>query len=44
MVRGTEEHLTRIEWLLLVELVQNTGRVIAYEEPAQQDLGAGIPQ
>jgi two-component system KDP operon response regulator KdpE len=31
-VKGTEEHLTRIEWLLLAELVQNTGRVIAYEE------------
>jgi two-component system KDP operon response regulator KdpE len=31
-VRGTEEHLTRIEWLLLAELVQNTGRVIAYED------------
>ncbi|MGA2159604.1 MAG: response regulator transcription factor [Dehalococcoidia bacterium] len=32
MVKGSEEHLTRIEWLLLAELVQNTGRVIAYEE------------
>jgi two-component system KDP operon response regulator KdpE len=32
LVRGTEEHLTRIEWLLLAELVQNTGRVIAYED------------
>jgi two-component system KDP operon response regulator KdpE len=31
-VRGVEEHLTRIEWLLLGELVQNTGRVIAYED------------
>ncbi len=31
-VKDKEEHLTRIEWLLLGELVQNTGRVIAYEE------------
>jgi two-component system, OmpR family, KDP operon response regulator KdpE len=31
-VNGSEEHLTRIEWLLLAELVQNMGRVITYEE------------
>jgi two-component system KDP operon response regulator KdpE len=31
-VKGKEEHLTRIEWLLLSELVQNTGRIITYEE------------
>jgi DNA-binding response OmpR family regulator len=32
MVKGKEEHLTRIEWLLLTELVQNMGRVITYED------------
>jgi DNA-binding response OmpR family regulator len=31
-VRGKEEHCTRIEWLLLEELVQNSGHVISYEE------------
>jgi two-component system KDP operon response regulator KdpE len=31
-VDGKEEHLTRIEWMLLAELIQNMGRVITYEE------------
>lgn len=33
VIAGNEEkHLTRIEWLLLSELVQNAGRVLTYEE------------
>ena len=32
LVRGKEEHLTRIEWLLLSELARNTGRLMTYEE------------
>lgn len=31
-VRGREEHLTRIEWLLLSELARNAGRLMLYEE------------
>jgi len=31
-VRGREQYLTRIEWLLLSELAQNAGRVMLYEE------------
>jgi DNA-binding response OmpR family regulator len=31
-VKGEEIYLTRIEWLLLSELVQNANRVISYEE------------
>jgi DNA-binding response OmpR family regulator len=31
-VKGKEIYLTRIEWLLLSELVQNANRVISYEE------------
>lgn len=31
-VKGEEKYLTRIEWLLLNELVQNANRVISYEE------------
>lgn len=30
--RGKEEHLTRIEWLLLSELARNVGRFMLYEE------------
>ena len=30
--RGKEEHLTRIEWLLLSELARNVGRLMLYEE------------
>jgi len=30
--RGREEHLTRIEWLLLSELTRNIGRLMPYEE------------
>lgn len=30
--RGREEHLTRIEWLLLSELARNVGRLMLYEE------------
>ena len=32
VVRGEEVHLTRIEWLLLNELVRNAGRLVSYEE------------
>lgn len=32
VARGQEEHLTRIEWLLLSELARNTGRLMTYEE------------
>lgn len=32
VVRGEEKHLTRIEWLLLIEFVQNAGRLMFYEE------------
>ena len=32
IVRGEEVHLTRIEWLLLSELVRNTGRLVTYQE------------
>ena len=31
-IRGEEKHLTRVEWLLLSELVQNAGRLMLYEE------------
>jgi DNA-binding response OmpR family regulator len=31
-VKGKSEYLTRIEWLLLSELAQNSGRVMLYEE------------
>jgi DNA-binding response OmpR family regulator len=31
-IKGREEYLTRIEWLLLSELAQNAGRVMLYEE------------
>jgi len=31
-VKGKVEYLTRIEWLLLSELAQNSGRVMLYEE------------
>lgn len=31
-VRGKEVHLTRIEWLLLSELVRNIGRLVTYED------------
>ncbi len=31
-VKGKAEYLTRIEWLLLSELAQNSGRVMLYEE------------
>jgi DNA-binding response OmpR family regulator len=31
-VRGEEVHLTRIEWLLLSELMRNAGRLVTYEE------------
>jgi len=30
--RGKEEHLTRLEWLLLSELARNVGRLMLYEE------------
>jgi len=32
VVNGKEEHLTRIEWLLLSELARNAGRLMTYEE------------
>lgn len=32
IVNGEEEHLTRIEWLLLIELARNVGRLMTYEE------------
>ena len=32
LLNGREEHLTRLEWLLLGELVQNMGHVILYED------------
>ena len=32
VVRGEEKYLTRIEWLLLRELVLNVGRLMPYEE------------
>ncbi len=32
IVRGTDVHLTRIEWLLLSELSQNAGRLLLYDE------------
>jgi two-component system KDP operon response regulator KdpE len=31
-VRGEEKHLTRIEWLLLSQLVNNVGRLMLYDE------------
>jgi DNA-binding response OmpR family regulator len=31
-VKGTEVHLTRIEWLLLSELARNSGRLLLYED------------
>lgn len=31
-VGGEEQHLTRIEWLLLSELTRNVGRLLTYEE------------
>jgi two-component system KDP operon response regulator KdpE len=31
-VRGQAVHLTRIEWLLLSELVRNAGRLVTYED------------
>lgn len=31
-VDGREQHLTRIEWLLLSELARNSGRLMLYEE------------
>jgi two-component system KDP operon response regulator KdpE len=31
-IKGRDEYLTRIEWLLLSELAQNAGRVMLYEE------------
>jgi len=31
-VRGEEKHLTRIEWLLLSQLVNNAGRLMLYDE------------
>ena len=32
LVNGENEHLTRIEWLLLSELARNVGRLMTYEE------------
>jgi len=32
LVRGREQYLTRIEWLLLSQLVHNAGRLMSYEE------------
>jgi len=32
IVRGEQVHLTRIEWLLLSELAQNSGRLMLYDE------------
>jgi two-component system KDP operon response regulator KdpE len=31
-IRGEEKHLTRIEWLLLSQLVNNAGRLMLYDE------------
>ena len=32
LVRGEEKYLTRIEWLLLSQLINNAGRLMLYEE------------
>jgi two-component system KDP operon response regulator KdpE len=32
LVSDEEQHLTRIEWLLLSELARNIGRLLTYEE------------
>jgi two-component system KDP operon response regulator KdpE len=32
VLRGKQEHLTRIEWLLLSELAHNAGRLMLYED------------
>ena len=32
VLRGKQEHLTRIEWLLLSELARNAGRLMLYED------------
>ncbi len=32
LVRGREQYLTRMEWLLLSQLVNNAGRLMSYEE------------
>ncbi|MFC1926063.1 response regulator transcription factor, partial [Chloroflexota bacterium] len=32
LVNGKEQHLTRIEWLLLSELARNAGRLMLYED------------
>ena len=32
VLRGKQEHLTRIEWLLLSELARNVGRLMLYED------------
>jgi DNA-binding response OmpR family regulator len=40
LVKGNEEHLTRLEWLLLGELVQNMGHVVMYEELLTKVWGA----
>ena len=32
LVRGEEQYLTRLEWLLLGQLISNAGRLMFYEE------------
>jgi DNA-binding response OmpR family regulator len=39
-VAGEEKYLTRIEWLLLTEMVQNAGRFMSYEELLSRVWGA----
>ena len=39
-IRGEDKQLTRIEWLLLSELVQNAGRLMLYEELLTRVWGA----
>lgn len=40
VVRGEEKYLTRIEWLLLAELVANMGHVVTYQHLLSQIWGA----
>jgi DNA-binding response OmpR family regulator len=44
LIRGEEQYLTRTEWLLLSQLINNTGRLMLYEELLTRVWGARIPR
>ena len=43
-VHGKEVHLTRIEWILLSELVRNMGKLVTYEDLLSKAWGTRVPR